>query len=177
VKTRSKYVLLYLLLGLVALHSTLSQDQSQDPDGSLTELISELRAFIPVEMRKNRIPGLSLALVQDGRVVWTDHFGVTNTITRQPVTPETVFEVASLGKPVAAYGALRLVDQGLLSLDASLHTYLDEPFLPPTLDRDAISLRRVLSHSSGLSNDMVNFDTDLYFKPGLEFRYSGMGYL
>ena len=63
------------------------------------------------------IPGLSIALIRDGGLVWTEGFGLTNTLTRGSVTSETLFEIASNSKVVTAYAALRLVDQGILDLD------------------------------------------------------------
>ena len=128
-------------------------------------------------MAQNRVPGLGIALIREGEVVWTAHFGVTNSITRSPVTEGTIFEAASIGKPVAAFGALQLVERGDMSLDAPLDEYLVRPFLPEPQDQDDISLRNVLSHSSGLSNNMQGFDTQVYFPPGEQFQYSGMGYL
>jgi len=102
-------------------------------------------------MREEGIPGVAIALIRDGEIVWTEGFGVVNTITAKPVTAETLFEVASNSKVVSAYIALRLVDQGKLSLDRPLNDYLAEPWLPPSEYRDTITLRHVVSHSSGLS--------------------------
>jgi len=143
----------------------------------LPELISFLETYIPEQMDRNHVPGLSIALIRDGKVVWTENFGESNSITKTPVTERTIFEAASLGKPVAAFGALRLVEAGDILLDTPLDKYLPHPFLLDPQGRREISLRNVLSHSSGLSNNMQRFDTEIYFRPGQEFQYSGMGYL
>ena len=87
-------------------------------------IVADLESFIPTYMREEKVPGLGIALIHDGRVVWTEGFGVGNTVTRRSVTPEMAFEVASNSKVVTAYVALRLVDQGLLSLDEPLNAYL-----------------------------------------------------
>ena len=138
------------------------------------EIVADLERFIPDYMSQKRIPGTSVALIRDGKVVWTDGFGVTNTITRRRVTPETLFEVASNSKVVTAYIALRLVDQGLLSLDEPLNSYLSEPWLPPSAYRDTITLRQVLSHTSGLGH--LTKSRESRFPPGEGFFYSGIGF-
>jgi len=70
-----------------------------------------------------------------------------------------------------------LVETDDIIMDAPLDEYLLHPFLMDPQGRRKISLRNVLSHSSGLSNNMGRFDTEVYFPPGEEFQYSGMGYL
>jgi CubicO group peptidase (beta-lactamase class C family) len=98
-------------------------------------------------------------------------------LTGTPVTRETVFEAASISKVITAYAALRLVDEGSLSLDTPVHTYLDEPWLPPSEYANLITTRHLLSHSSGLLDDPLLRKKTLVSKPGARFRYSGMGFL
>jgi CubicO group peptidase (beta-lactamase class C family) len=119
-------------------------------------IVADLERFIPDYMREEEIPGVTIALIREGEVVWTGGFGVANTLTRRPVSPDTLFEVASNSKVLTAYLALRLVDQGQLGLDEPLNAYLPEPWLPPSEYRDAITLRHVLSHSSGLSHNTAS---------------------
>jgi len=140
-------------------------------------VIADLERYIPERMLEGDIPGLAIALIHDGEMVWTEGFGVANTITRQPVTSQTVFEVASNSKVVVAYTALRLVEQGELSLDEPLAGYLSEPWLPPSEYGDQITLRHVASHSSGLGDEVVLVDKTIAFEPGLDFLYSGVGAL
>jgi CubicO group peptidase (beta-lactamase class C family) len=107
-------------------------------------------------------------------MVWTKGFGVANAFTRRPITPRTLFEVASNSKVVTAYIALRLVDQGRLSLDEPLNAYLSEPWLPLSEYRDAITLRHVLSHSSGLGHSPTSRQS--LFAPGRGYSYSAIGF-
>lgn len=146
-------------------------------DHPLPELVSVLEGYIPEEMGQNQVPGLSIVLIREGRVVWRESFGVSNSITKTPVSERTIYEAASLGKPVAAYGALRLVEAGDIMMNAPMDQYLLHPFLMDPQGRNEISLSHVLSHSSGLSNNMRRFDTQVYSPPGEQFQYSGMGYL
>jgi CubicO group peptidase (beta-lactamase class C family) len=169
-----------VVLGTVAFgHGTalaLTPSQ-QEPPLRLSDptdvIIADLESYIPDYMQDKNIPGVAIALIREGQIVWTEGFGVVNAITRQPVTPETVFEVASNSKVATAYIALRLVDQGKLSLDEPLNAYLSEPWLPPSEYRDTITLRHVLSHSSGLGQ----IGRESLFAPGRGYYYSGSGLL
>jgi CubicO group peptidase (beta-lactamase class C family) len=144
-------------------------------DKPVEEVIADLQDFIPAYMREQSIPGVAIALVRDGEIVWTGGYGVMNTLTRQPVRSDTLFDIASNNKVVTAYIALRLADQGLLSLDEPLNSYLEESWLPPSEYRDAVTLRRVLSHTSGLGH--LTLSRDLLFEPGRGYSYSAIGFL
>jgi len=74
----------------------------------MVDLKEQLTAQVPDLMRKYNVPGLSLALISAGRVAWQQAFGVQNTETNEPVDLDTVFEAASLSKPVVTYQALKL---------------------------------------------------------------------
>lgn len=137
-------------------------------------IVADLEHYIPEYIREEKVPGLAIALIRDGKVAWTEGFGVANTITRRPVTRDTLFEVASNSKVVTAYIALRLVDQGRLSLDEPLNAYLDEPWLPPSEYRDTITLRHVLSHTSGLGH--LTTSRASIFAPGRGYSYSAIGF-
>lgn len=176
----SLLVLLFLLVGIVVnnqANMTLSKASQEALPLRLSEpveaVVADLEAFIPDYMREQNIPGVGIALIRDGEVVWTEGFGVTNAFMREAVTPVTVFELASNSKVVTAYIALRLVDQGLLSLDEPLNAYLPEPWLPPSAYRDVITMRHVLSHSAGLG--YIPPTRESLFAPGLGYSYSGVG--
>ena len=183
IKMLTRLALLAAVLGMVAYGqgtAFAATPPGQEPPLRLSEpidvVIADLERNIPAYMREEDIPGLAIALIRDGEVVWTQGFGVANAITRRPVTPETLFEVASNSKVVTAYIALRLVDQGILSLDEPLNAYLPEPWLPSSEYRDLVTLRHVLSHTSGLGASIV-LNKDLRFAPGSNYYYSGIGYL
>ncbi len=150
------------------------------------QLTRSLEKSIPVLMREKKVPGLAIALVRDSTTVWHHSFGVGNTETGEPVGDETIFEAASLGKPVFAYAVLRLAEIGKLDLDAPLVGYLTGASIPgnPLFAYDAVrsdpllqkvTARHVLSHTSGLPN----WDKPLkvYFTPGEKFSYSGQGFV
>ena len=131
-------------------------------------------------MTEADIPGLSIAVIRKSKVIWTRGFGVTNSETKARVNDHTVFEAASLTKPVFAYAVLKLVDSGKLDLDTPLVKYLpgrydvgDDPRL------DQITARHVLSHTTGFPNWRPRGDKTLkmYFTPGNRFSYSGEGFV
>ncbi|HSR43568.1 MAG TPA: serine hydrolase domain-containing protein, partial [Longimicrobiales bacterium] len=121
-------------------------------------------------------PGISAALVEDGRVTWTGAFGARSAATGEPVTDGTVFQAASLSKPVFAYVVLRLAERGVLDLDRPLHAYRANPRISHDPRHRGITARMVLSHTTGLPN--WGGDTlEIFFEPGTAFRYSGEGYV
>ena len=102
-------------------------------------------------MRYYHVPGVSIAFFESGKIVWTRGYGVADALTGRPVTPETLFQAGSISKPIAALGALRLVEQGKLKLDANVNDELRSWKLPDnefTVEQK-VTLRRILSHSAG----------------------------
>jgi len=122
------------------------------------------------------IPGLSLALIKDGEVLKLGYYGVDNTETQEPVTGETLFQAASLSKPVTAYITLKLVDQGLLGLDTPLHTILPSERFANQDYAKLLTARLVLSHQPGLPN-WGGTPLEFQREPGTRFSYSGEGYV
>ncbi len=144
---------------------------------SAREVISRLTSQIPGLMQQGGVPGMSIALIRDGKTIWLHGFGVKNKKTGEPVGTDTVFEAASLSKPVFTYGVLKLVDQGRLDLDSPLSTYLAKPYVPDQRV-GKITARLVLSHRTGFPNWRGDDGLlPIYFSPGERFSYSGEGYI
>jgi CubicO group peptidase (beta-lactamase class C family) len=140
-------------------------------------LVSDLETQIPMLMAETHVPGVSVALIHDAAVVWQRGFGFSDAHTKAPVDRETVFQAASMSKPVFAYVALKLCEKGVLDLDTPLTKYGAEPFLSGDDRMDRITPRTILSHSSGLPN-FRSHDVPLSigFPPGSQYQYSGEGY-
>jgi CubicO group peptidase (beta-lactamase class C family) len=100
-----------------------------------------------------KTPGVSVAVINGGVIEWAKGYGVTDTGGNTPVTPQTLFQAASLSKPVAALAALRLVEQGKLSLDQGVNEHLTSWKVPENefTAKEKITLRRLLSHTAGLT--------------------------
>ncbi len=137
-------------------------------------LLSELPSLMHVAC----VPGLSMAVVEDGAVTWTRAFGVLNATMKDVVRADTLFEAASISKAVFAYAVLQLADEGRLDLDRPLVAYHRPSYLPddPLIAR--ITARHVLTHSSGLpalGDDQRPASFKPSFAPGSAFSYSGEG--
>lgn len=130
------------------------------------------------QMKTHKVPGFSVVLIENDEITSHEVYGVKNSKTSRPVNDDTVFEVASLSKPVFAYGVLKLVEKGQLDLDAPLADYL--PYVDVKNDPrlNLITARMVLSHTTGFPNwRPKNEDLKIYFKPGERFSYSGESFV
>ncbi len=151
-------------------------------------------------MAELHVPGVSVAVIHKGRIDWARGYGVTQT-GGAPLTEKSLFQAASISKPVFAMAVLHLVDQGKLKLDSDVNEYLKSWKLPqnPLTATEKVTLRRLLSHSAGLTvhgfrgyaakepvpntvqildgappanSDPIRVD----IVPGSQHRYSGGGY-
>ncbi|MFO1417858.1 MAG: serine hydrolase domain-containing protein [Methylotetracoccus sp.] len=155
---------------------------------------------IPRLMSAWRVPGVAAALIDKGEVVWTRGFGWADVDAHRPVTPDTLFQAASMSKPVAAWTAMTLVREGRLDADAPVGRMSSAWSLPASaFDANGVTIRRILSHTAGLSvpgylgfpPDRQPQDLDASLRsaddsggaalaiiapPGQGWRYSGGGY-
>jgi CubicO group peptidase (beta-lactamase class C family) len=98
------------------------------------------------------VPGLAVAVLRGGGVVSLQGYGEALVGSHHPVTPDTIFNVGSISKTLAAWGVMRLVEQGRIDLDRPADTYLKQWHLPAsTFDNREVTIRRLLSHTSGIS--------------------------
>ncbi|HEX8018327.1 serine hydrolase domain-containing protein [Mucilaginibacter sp.] len=143
--------------------------------------------FLQKQMDSLQLPGLSIAFINKGKIVYHRALGVADIKTKAPVDEQSIFEAASLSKAVFAYWVMKMVDQGLLNLDAPLYKYLPYPDIAQDERYKLITARMVLSHQSGFPNwRFFTADSSLHVKqgalylnskPGTSFGYSGEGFL
>lgn len=136
--------------------TAVSKNDAQKQDKSLKRLpqyVEELMRKLPV------VPGLAIAVVKGDKVIFAQGFGYRNVKLKMPVTPQTLFYIASTQKSFAATTAKILADEGKLDLDVPVRTYLPNLNFPSPLSADQISLRDLLVHRSGISNDPLEFRT------------------
>jgi CubicO group peptidase (beta-lactamase class C family) len=190
-----KLIALFAILSLVlmafrAVQPTQTNQTIGDP---------QIDAVVGQAMRAHNVPGASVAVLKNGEVVWAKGYGMADPARGIPVTPDTVFDAASIAKPVTAWGIMTLVEDGLLDLDAPIEQYLTRWHLPPSeFDHSQITIRRILSHTAGLSTDGdVGVDPKAYvptleealngavlgmnalhiaYPPGEDYHYSSIGY-
>jgi len=139
-------------------------------------------------------PGAAIVIVKDSRVIYQRGYGCANLETRTPITPETVFDVASVAKQFAGFAVATLIEEGKLSLDDDVRKYV--PAIPDF--GKPITIRHLVYHTSGLRDwpetlalsgmdwsgvitlptilEMVQRQRELDFQPGEEYQYSNTGY-
>lgn len=145
-------------------------------------------SLINAEMKRQNIPGLSLAIMKNGEIIKAQGYGFANIKSRTPVTPTTVFKIASISKQFIATGIMLLSQDGRLSVEDPINKYL--PDLPPAWR--PITIRHCLSHTAGLVREGPAFDAirpqsditvirsaysvPLRSQPGAKYEYSNLGY-
>lgn len=139
--------------------------------------VAELAAEIPRWMEQCDIPGLAIAVIGDGEIAWAEGFGITSAGNPVPVTKDTVFEVASLSKPVFALAYLKLVEERGLDLDRPLAETFAYGRLADDPRAANITPRLILSHRSGLPNWDREGKLHLERAPGERYGYSGEGFV
>ncbi|GAB3925183.1 serine hydrolase domain-containing protein [Larkinella terrae] len=104
-------------------------------------------------MKQLKVAGLSIAVIKNGKVEWTKGYGFANREENRPVNENTMFQAASISKPVAALAALHWVEKGRFSLDQPVNTYLKDWQLPENkyTTSEKVTLRRIMSHTAGLT--------------------------
>lgn len=149
--------------------------------------------LIRKEMKSNNITGLSIALVDDQRIVWTEGFGYADKANKVPATPQTVYAVGSISKLFTATAAMQLAEQGKMDIDKPLQTYLPQFSIKSRFPgAGPITARTIMTHHSGLPSDfrkgmwsrkpepftsLVERIRDEYvaFPPNFVFSYSNLG--
>ena len=146
-------------------------------DGNTAWIPSEdLVRDLPRFMRIAGVPGAAIAVVDRGRLAWSRSFGVKNIFTRDPVREDSLFEAASMTKPVFAYVVMRLVDEQRLDLDKPLAAYRRPANLGNDPNLERITARHVLAHSTGLPN-WASEPLATSRAPGSNYTYSGEGFV
>ena len=150
---------------------------AQTPGACVADSGRALRQRLPPLMDSAMIPGLALAIIDGGNIVWRGGFGSTDAKAGRVSADRTVFEAASLSKPVIAYAALKLVDAGQLDLDRPLINYAPYPDFHGDTLGNLVTAKMVLAHTTGLQNERIGADSLRFsFTPGSRFQYSGEGY-
>ena len=141
--------------------------------------VGEVDRFVEAYQQYYGIPGVSLALIKDGRLVYHKTYGVRNTMTGEKVDDNTLFEAASVTKPVFAFAVQRLAERGVIDLDKPLYLYLPYPDIEKDDRYKLMTAKHVLTHRTGFPNwRWMNEDgkLDLKFAPGTSYNYSGEGF-
>ena len=150
--------------------------------------------------KKENVPGLAVAVIRNGKIAWIQCIGYADAATKKPVTKQTIFNVGSVSKVVSAWGFMQLTEKGLVNLDAPVNQSLTRWTIPQSsYNLSKVTLRRILSHTAGLSvhgyggaeqgTKLLSLEESLEGKtkrngesvrlisePGTKWKYSGGGY-
>ena len=144
--------------------------------------------YVKAEMQRQHLPGLSLVVIKDQKIVKVQGYGLANVELNVPATPETVYKIGSVSKQFIATGIMMLVHEGKLKIDDPVSQYLEgtpETWKP-------ITIRHLLTHTSGIVREAPGFDPmkiqndadviktayplPLRFTPGERYEYCNVGY-
>src|SRR4029077_12031188 len=115
--SRTLTIFIMAMIAAASLYLSLPSHAQNTPAHQSEATIAQLEKDTPAEMKTHSVPGVSIAIIRNGKTASLQAFGTKNVKTNDPVTTDTTFEAASLSKPVFCYGVLKLVDQGKLQLD------------------------------------------------------------
>jgi serine beta-lactamase-like protein LACTB len=184
--------LLLTLLILPLLAGLLPAQPVVPPAKPYAEVAAALEKMIGQELESKQLPAVSIALVDDQKIVWARGFGQADPAAKVPATAQTVYRVGSVSKLFTDIAIMQLVEQGKLDLDAPITTYLPN-FKPKNPFGTAITLRHLMSHRAGLVREPPvgnYFDpselslakmveslnrTELVLKPESKTKYSNAG--
>ena len=171
---------------------------AQEESKSTEQFVEEIAQKVPQLLYDFSIPGAAIAIIEDGEIVLQKGYGFADIEKGVKVTPKTGFNIGSISKTVAAWGVMKLVQEGKIDLDAPAENYLTRWHLPESeFDSDKVTVRRLLSHTAGLSipsigaglsydnlptlEEWLNGKNDvgsveIILEPGTKWEYSGGGY-
>jgi CubicO group peptidase (beta-lactamase class C family) len=136
---------------------TLEVDDEAAATPDYTTVVGELSQGIQAAVEQAGITGLSVALVDDQQIVWSQGFGYANKENGVKATPQTIYGVASVSKLFTATAILHLADQGLIDLDQPLQTYIPELSIHSRFSKAGpITPRTLMTHHAGLPSDWTN---------------------
>ncbi len=152
------------------------------------EFAAKVDNYVRSEMEIQRIPGVSLAVIKNGKIILAKGYGFSNVEHQVPVKPETMFQSGSVGKQFTATAVMMLVEEGKLSLDDKISKY----FVDAPAGWQNMTVRHLLTHTAGTTDYPDDFDfrrdyteDELYkhaqaiplaFQPGEKWSYSNLGY-
>ena len=154
---KSKLALLAILFSQFSAQAAEKYDISQIEANILPKVQVIGVAYQPYtiteRMRHYKVPGISIAVVKDGKLAWAKGYGVANKKTKKSVNENTLFQAGSISKPIAALAALKLVQDKKVDLDTDVNQYLNSWKVPQSsfTEQQAVTLRQLLTHTAGIT--------------------------
>lgn len=190
-------IILINIIILLGMNCVCGAESNKNQDQE-SEFQKKLNDKLPVLMKKYGVPGVEIAVIDEDKISIMS-YGYADISTKKPITSDTIFQVGSISKTVTAWGAMKLVEEGKIDLDAPIEKYLKKwPLRETQFNSKGVTLRRILSHTAGLSlrgyagvkpsKNLVSIeeslrgksngagDVKIIHEPGSKFQYSGGGY-
>ncbi|MEP2936469.1 MAG: serine hydrolase [Gilvibacter sp.] len=187
-------LIILLFISLLPFASNAQKDSNE-----IKQFVSQLDTRIPELLNDFIVPGTAIAIIENGEVILKKGYGLANSETKEKVTNTTGFNIGSISKTVAAWGVMKLVQEGKIDLDAPAEKYLTRWHLPESeFDANKVTIRRLLSHTAGLSlhgypgwspkdqlptiEESLNGKNngpgrvEMIMEPGTKWKYSGGGF-
>ena len=174
-----KNILFWCLTLLLTINCTSPKSNEIESYLGFKIQLDSLDSFINSKIKEYKIPGISLAIINNNKVVYTIYKGFKNKETKQPVSANTIFEGASISKSVFAYFVMQFVEEGKLDLNKPLYQYLPYSDLAYDERYKKITAKMVLCHRSGMPNwreGEADKKLKLLFDPNTQYGYSGEAY-
>ncbi|MCB2210098.1 beta-lactamase family protein [bacterium] len=167
---------------------------ANEQEVSLKSFSTRMDEQIPDLMDRFGVPGLSLAFIRDGKLVWSNAYGYADLEEKREMSVDSICRAESISKSVTAWGVMRLVEQGLIDLDVPVQQYINNWQIPDTVfDENAITVRKLLSNTAGMPQGTIGEEYNpgsiipsleenlreearLIQNPGQGFLYSNPGY-
>lgn len=176
-----------------------SKVDAQKKSGNLEQFASKLDNRIPKLLNDFFVPGAAISIIKNGEIILQKGYGYSDVDNKTKVTNTTGFNIGSISKTVAAWGVMKLVQEGKIDLDAPAESYLTRWRIPESkFDSKKVTIRRLLSHTAGLSlhgypgwspkdklptiEESLNGKNngpgrvEIIIEPGTKWKYSGGGY-
>ena len=183
------------LFGSIIPQGTIAQSNPVLEEEYLVQLDKKIHRLL----EESIVPGAAIAIIEDGEVIFQKGYGYSDVRNEVKVDTRTGFNIGSISKTVAAWGVMKLVEEGKIKLDGPVEKYLTRWHLPESeYDTDNVTIRRLLSHTAGLSlhgypgwspNDILPSieeslsgknngpgDVRIIMEPGTKYKYSGGGF-
>lgn len=195
-KSSGNRILISCLCTVVVMLSTIQIFPAHQfpKQAGLIDLESHMLERIPGIMETYQIPGVSIVVIKDKKIAWSKAFGYADLSTGTPMTIDTPLRVQSISKSITAWGVMKLVEDGLIDVDAPVNQYLKSWSFPPSnIEANQVTIRQLLTHTAGFPvGDFYNFyspldkvpplrnslfqEAVLFQEPGKSFYYSNIGY-
>ena len=200
-KYQKTYIMKNHIIYVLIASSVLTFGQ-ENQKKSQSEFLTSLDEKIPLQLKEKNVPGMAIAIVENGEVIYQKGIGFSNTEKEIKITEETGFNIGSISKLFTAWGIMKLVENNKIDLDAPIENYLTRWKFPKSeFDSKKVTVRSLLSHTAGISvhgypgfhpdaklptleaslngeNGPVreNEKVEIIIEPNTKFQYSGGGY-